>query len=65
MSYRTNIDNLYPEGTVITAKVDPASKLLIMKYYQRMYYCAVVGDAARKPLAYFERELIPPSLSDQ
>jgi hypothetical protein len=65
MSYRRSIGNLYQEGTVITAKDDPALKLLIMKYCQQIYYCAVVGDAARKPLTYFERELIPPSLSDQ
>jgi hypothetical protein len=64
MGFRANIDNLYPEGTVITAKDDPALTLVIMKYYQRIYYCAVVGDAARKPLTYFERELIPPVLWD-
>ncbi len=60
MSYKTNTDNIYKEGTIISAKVRPDEKLLIMKYYQRTYYCAVVGDAARKQLAFFERELIPP-----
>lgn len=60
MSYRTNTDNIYQEGTIITAIVNPALQLIIMKYYQRIYYCAVVGDEKQKQLAYFERELIPP-----
>ena len=59
MSYRTNSDNIYAEGTPITAKEHPALNLKIMKYYQRIYYCAVVGDEDRKQLAYFERELVP------
>jgi hypothetical protein len=62
MSYRTYTDNIYKEGTVITAKVAPELKLVITKYYQRIYYCSVIGDA-RKQLVYFERELIPPALS--
>lgn len=45
---------------MISAKADPALQLKIMKYYQRIYYCAVADDASRKHLVYFERELIPP-----
>jgi hypothetical protein len=63
MSERTNTDNIYKEGTIISAKVDPSLKLKITKYYQRIYYCAVVGDESRKELAYFERELMPPQVS--
>jgi hypothetical protein len=61
MSYRTNADNIYPEGTLITATENPSLQLKIMKYYQRIYYCAVVGDEERKQLVYFERELIAPN----
>jgi hypothetical protein len=61
MSYRTNSDNIYAEGTLVTAKVNPSLTLKIMKYYQRTYYCAVIGDEDRKHLAYFERELAQPS----
>jgi len=61
MSVKTNFDNIYEEGTVITAKADPDVKLVILKYYQRVYYCAAVGDAGRKNLIYSEKELIPPS----
>jgi hypothetical protein len=60
MSHRTNSDNIYPEGIIITAHVHPTRKLQIKKYYQRIYYCAVLGDEAKKHLVYFERELIPP-----
>lgn len=60
MSYRTNSDNIYAEGVFITAKENPLVRLKIKKYYQRIYYCDVVGDAQRKQLAYFERELISP-----
>jgi hypothetical protein len=63
MSYKTNTDNLYPEGTLIAAKADPGLKLKIMRYYQRIYYCAVVDAPDRKQFAYFERELIPPASS--
>ena len=64
MRHRPNLDNTFQEGTIITAKCDPALKLVIMKYYQRIYYCSVIGDASSKQLTYFERELIPPSPSD-
>jgi hypothetical protein len=61
MSYRTNSDNIYNEGAQIVAKENPTLKLKIMKYHQRIYYCAVVGDEGRKQLAYYERELIQPA----
>ncbi len=60
MSYRTNTDNIYEEGTLITAKSHPLRQLRIVKYYQRIYYCAIVGDEMTKQLVYFERELLPP-----
>lgn len=64
MGYQTNTDNIYPEGTLITAKKDPSLQLKIVKYIQRIYYCDVVGDETRQQLAFFERELIPPSNTD-
>lgn len=60
MINRTNSDNIYPEGIFITAKEQPSVGLKILKYYQRIYYCTVVGDETRKQLVYFEHELIPP-----
>lgn len=52
-------DNIYSVGTTVTAKVNPGLPLTILKYYQRIYYCGVVGDAGHKPFAYFEREIAP------
>lgn len=54
-------DNIYPVGTFIKAKVDPVLPLVISRYYQRIYYCAVVDHPEQKQFAYFERELIPPA----
>ena len=56
MSNQTKTDNTYAEGTIVTAKANPA-------LYQRIYYCAVVGDEARKLLVYFDRELMFPNSS--
>lgn len=60
MKDKNKADNLYEEGTVITAKENPDLKLLITKYCQRIYYCTVVGDALGQQFAYFESNLIPP-----
>lgn len=58
MSYRTNSDNVYQEGTIVSSKTDPESKLVITKYYQRIYYCTAVNEPGGKELAFFEREII-------
>lgn len=60
MANNTIPDNIYPEGALVFAKANPSSQLRIMKYYQRIYYCALVGGDTSKPLVYFERELDPP-----
>ena len=65
MIYRNIQGNVYQEGTTISAKGNPDVKLIIMKYYQGIYYCAVVGKPELKQLAYFERELIPPVEQEQ
>jgi hypothetical protein len=62
MSYSAIADNLYPEGAHICAKENPTLELVIRRYYQRIYYCSVVGEPERKQLVYFERELIAPIL---
>jgi hypothetical protein len=57
MSYHTNSDNVYAEGSFVFAKANASLKLQIVKYYQRIYYCVVVGDESSRQLVYFEREL--------
>ena len=60
MPYQTNEDNIFQVGTFIVAKEAPAVKLEIKKYFQRIYYCAIVGNESAKQKVYFERELISP-----
>ena len=64
MRREINDDNLYQEGVVVRAKVDPDRKLVIMKYRQRIYYCAVVDHPDQNDYAYFEKELIAPTAED-
>jgi hypothetical protein len=54
------MDNIYKEGTFITAKSNSECKLVIHRYIGRIYYCKAVDDPTGKLLAYFERELIAP-----
>lgn len=61
MSYLTNNDNIYKEGTRIAAKSAPGLELQIVRYFHRTYYCTIIGDPTQKQLTYFERELLPPS----
>ena len=65
MGIQNNTDNLYKEGTILYAKADPALKLVIVKYYQRIYYCGIVDHPEKNNLAYFERELVLPDGQDQ
>lgn len=58
MSYRTNSDNKFTVGTSICSKVNPDVSMVIEKYYQRIYYCVIAGDASKRQHAFFERELI-------
>jgi len=59
MSLGIIADNTYKAGTPITAKINPLLKLKIERYYQRIYYCSVVGAPQHKHLVYFENELVP------
>jgi hypothetical protein len=54
------MDNIYKEGTFITAKADSECKLVIDRYIKRIYYCKAVNNPDGKLFAYFERELIAP-----
>ena len=43
------------------AKAAPECKLIISRYYKRIYYCKEAERESNKLLAYFERELIAPT----
>ena len=48
---------LYPPGTVVYAKENPAIELVILYYAKGIYYCAVVGDAKYNNLPFLECQL--------
>lgn len=52
------VQNKYNAGDVVYAKVNPALRLVIRRYIDRIYYCKVAEEPARKELVYFERELV-------
>ena len=60
MRDRNQKDNVYEEGSFITAKENPSLKLIITKYCQRIYYCSAVDDREGRQYAYFESNLIVP-----
>jgi len=53
------MENKYGEGQTVYAKENPALKLLIRRYVERIYYCSIKDEPGRKELVYFERELVP------
>lgn len=60
MRDRNKSDNIYKEGTVITAQENPELNLVITKYCQRIYYCQTVDAPLVRQFAYFERNLVAP-----
>ncbi|GAB3528543.1 hypothetical protein GCM10027443_06600 [Pontibacter brevis] len=53
------LENLFPIGSEVFAKVNPDLKLTIRQYLKRIYYCTVNSNPSQKDLVYYERELIP------
>lgn len=51
-------DNKYNIGDTVYAKVDPEVKLIVRKYYARIYYCKFADLPMKKELALFDREII-------
>jgi len=61
MSYFPEALTIYSSGTIITAKTHPDINLKIVRYYQRIYYCADVNNPQHKNLVYYYHELNPPA----
>jgi hypothetical protein len=57
------MDNIFPKGSEVYAKVNPTLKLVVRRYVKRIYYCTIQENPAHKDLVYFERELMgdPPT----
>jgi len=58
MKIRSNTDNIYSEGSLVTARDHSECQLVIESYRQKIYYCQVVGYPLKKSV-YFEREIQP------
>ncbi|WPR75811.1 hypothetical protein [Algoriphagus sp. NG3] len=48
----------FKAGQTVFAKVAPEVKLIIRRYYKRIYYCKFADDPQKKELALFGREII-------
>lgn len=53
----------FEPGTVVSPKVEPHLKLLVMKYVRGIYYCTVIGNAEKNNLPFFESQLTDPTES--
>jgi hypothetical protein len=51
------MENKYPEGSFVYAKVNPSLKLAVRRYIKRIYYCTNLEHPQEKEQVYFEREL--------
>ncbi|WP_169728010.1 hypothetical protein [Adhaeribacter aquaticus] len=52
------MENTYPEGSLVYAKVNPNLKLVVRRFAKRIYYCTSPENPNQKELVYFERELL-------
>lgn len=52
------MENKFKEGEEVYAKVNPALKLIIRRYVDRIYYCKIKKNPTQKELVYFEREIM-------
>ncbi|WP_299761603.1 hypothetical protein [uncultured Pontibacter sp.] len=53
------IENKFPIGSEVFAKVNSDLILTIRQYLKRIYYCTVKSQPSQKDLVYYERELVP------
>ena len=55
-------ENKFNEGEIVYERTHLSQKLIISHYADKLYYCKVYEAPDRKPLVYFERDLVPDSL---
>lgn len=52
------MENIFPEGSVVHARENPAPTLVVRRYVGRIYYCTIQENPSHKELVYFERALM-------
>ena len=50
--------SIYKEGDTVRPKSNPALKLVIRRYVDRIYYCGDPENENGKESAFFEREIL-------
>jgi hypothetical protein len=50
--------NIYKQGDTVHPISNPALKLIIRRFADRIYYCQDPEDPSHKEFAFFEREII-------
>lgn len=53
-----NSKELYKVGDEVTAKLRPEEVLVIIRYVDGLYYCAMKSKLVKEELAFFELELV-------
>lgn len=53
-----SLDSKYIDGQRVYAKINPNQRLIIRRYYDRIYYCRST-DGTETEYAYFEKEISP------
>jgi hypothetical protein len=54
----TYAQSVFQEGTVVCPKAEPSTRLVVLKIENGVCYCAVIGDAARFNIPFFENQLM-------
>jgi hypothetical protein len=52
------METKFQEGEIVFERTHPGQKLIISNYLDKLYYCKVYEAPHRKPLVYFERDLV-------
>jgi hypothetical protein len=56
------MENKYKKGEIVKERIRPTQKLIITRYFNRLYYCKIEENPNLKELVYFERELMPATM---
>ncbi|WP_339875988.1 hypothetical protein [uncultured Algoriphagus sp.] len=51
-------DNKFNVGDLVYTKQNSDVKMIVRKYYAKIYYCTFADEPMKKELALFERELV-------
>lgn len=54
----SKIESKYAVGQLVCANKAPHQKLIIRRYYHRIYYCRTL-EGEEKEYAFFEKEIAP------